>query len=144
MYGVISAFIIFMTLMVSFAIVASNHPINLVIDDYYKAEVAFQGQIDKMKNLDSLGEKPQVEFVADAGSVMIQMPEKLSDEPITGQLKFYRPDGSVKDIQMTLLPNATGRQLVSAEQLERGRWKVQLDWTAGGRDYYYEEGVDIK
>lgn len=144
MYGIICAILLFMTTMVSFAILASHHPVDLVIDDYYKAEVAYQGQINKMKNLDSLGEKPQIEYVPDAGSVMIQMPDKLTDQVIAGDVNFYRPNTSAKDFHTKLLLNATGRQLVNASAMQKGRWKIQLDWTADGTEYYYEKEFDIK
>ena len=44
---------------------------------------------------------------------------------------------------MQLAVNAEGAQRLDAKSLRPGLWKVRVQWTAAGQDYFFDEAVVI-
>jgi hypothetical protein len=141
-YGVIGVFAAFATLMISFAVIARHHTDALVITDYYKAEIEYQQQIDKMKNLARIGHSPLI-YLEDH-YLKIQLPAVLSDSINQGKLSFYRANNAEQDIKMQMEVSPGGVQLIDISSLERGRWKISMDWTSGHLPYFYQQSFTIR
>ena len=60
-----------------------------------------------------------------------------------GTITWYRPADSKADRTTALALDRDGRQQLPLSGLMAGRWTVQVRWTARGRDYYYEQAVQL-
>ena len=116
--------------------------IDLEADDYYQQELSYQDQIDKKNNLAALGEPMALKQVGEA--VQVQLPSSLAGVPVQGTVFFKRPQDKTFDRTYTLEPNAQGLVSIPTSDLLTGQYKVQLDWTASGKAYYFEQSLFVQ
>ncbi|RCR66759.1 FixH family protein [Larkinella punicea] len=111
--------------------------VDLVRDDYYQTEIAFQQQIDRVARTAKLAESPTIHFDASRQVVELTRSEAGST---SGKLTFYRPSDRRQDRSVALQP---GQTTVSTAKLASGFWRVQLNWLENGQEYYSEQTVTI-
>ena len=61
-YKIVVAFVIFAAFIGTLVGICVNQDISLVAKDYYRQEIAYQEQIDRMANHEALPEKPKVTY----------------------------------------------------------------------------------
>ncbi|MGR3808997.1 FixH family protein [Jiulongibacter sp. NS-SX5] len=132
-----SGFVVFMVGLVYLCI--QQKDIFLVTPDYYKEELAYQEKIDGMNNVAALS--TELEFNYSDNGIVVKFPEECLES--TGQLTLYRPSDAGKDVILPFkLANNTTLP-VSTSKLDRGLWKVKLDWTQNGKTYYTEQKLTL-
>lgn len=107
---------------------------DMVAKDYYAYDLTYQSHYDKASNAAALKEKVKVN--AANGSTWLQFPSDQKIEKVA--LKLYRPDNSSIDFAMTTLPDAAGKLSLPEDKLIPGRWDIQVEWTAAGKEYFQE------
>ena len=142
-YGVTALFLSFVALMVTFAVIAGNNKEKLVVKNYYQAELAFQQQIDKVDNANALAEKPSIKLNDDKSAVEVFFPQPIYADGVTGKMLFYRPNAPDLDKEIEVKLNTNGTQKILTSDLEKGRWKVQLNWETNGIAYYTEQVISL-
>ena len=60
-----------------------------------------------------------------------------------GSVVFYRPSDAKLDRVLKLSVNTTGEQTVDATALRAGLWKIRVQWTINGEEFYYEQRITI-
>ncbi|MBD0256769.1 MAG: FixH family protein [Cytophagales bacterium] len=114
--------------------------IHLVSKDYYKEEIAYQGQIEKLTNTRNLGQPVRLGY-AEAGTARLSLP--ASQSGAQGQIVFFRPADARQDVKIPLHLDATGSQDISLARLARGLWKVKITWHQSGKDYLSEQTLVV-
>jgi nitrogen fixation protein FixH len=142
LYGIVTVFVLFGTLMVSFAVIASKNKVNLVVKDYYKAEIAYQQQIDKTANTNALDEKPALSVSTE--EVTLKLTKDMAANLAEGKAFFYRPDQPQLDFYRLVNGDSSEVIRIPRSQFKTGRWTLKLDWSCGGKAYYMEESFLIK
>ena len=66
------------------------------------------------------------------------MADAQAADGLAGRIVFYRPADSAADRSRVLALDADGRQQLRLDDLEPGPWRLQVQWTAAGLDYYHE------
>jgi nitrogen fixation protein FixH len=123
-----------------FAVYQSTKQDNsLVVENYYQKDLEYQTQIDKEVNTQGLLENLQIKYAGAENAVNLLFPTNLG--PISGVILFFRPSNKALDFETPIQMDAEGRQQISTQKLLPGLWKVQVNWSAGGKDYYTEETV---
>jgi hypothetical protein len=140
--GIVIAFAIFMGGTISTAVYLMNQDVNLVADDYYDQEINYQQQIDRMERTNQLENKQIVSF--NGSTVKISIPKVLINKRVTGEIYFYRPSDSNSDIIFPLITDTSGVQVIPAENLAKGYWKIKVGWLSNGKDYFSEERILIQ
>lgn len=111
----------------------------LVADDYYAKELAYQDQIDKMKNVKELGTDVVIELGQDG--VHLAFPVDQLSNPVDGSVVFFRPSNGRFDQQFELQLDEQGAMHIPTTKWPRGVYNVQIEWRSGGTDYYSEETI---
>lgn len=123
-------FLVYKTLQIDF---------DLVADDYYAQEIAYQDRIDAQYNLAEHNYRPAI-LATDSG-VSIEV------EPIEirgiGEVVFYDPTGRAGDRNFDLRLDENGRMLVDYKDLGAHRYQVKLSWEANGKSYFFETPIDL-
>lgn len=134
-YG-IAAFYILFVLSLAYQLYRSmQYDRNLVVEDYYAKDLAYQEQFDRIEN--SLNEKVDIGIETLNGQlILIFPPEHI--QPV-GQLQFYRPDDQSRDILRPIILNEDQVFTMDASELGPGRWKIQASWSWEGKDYFLEK-----
>ncbi|MBI1193732.1 MAG: hypothetical protein GC205_11245 [Bacteroidetes bacterium] len=130
---VYSAFVVGMLSMV---VTASRQTNDLVSEDYYARELAYQDRIDARANSQSLPAPMQFEWLSGQKQLQLQFPAAAAMN--TATLHLYRPSDASQDRKFSLQGNADTLASVDLSQLSAGFWRVQLDWESGGRAYFKE------
>jgi len=112
---------------------------SLVSDDYYQKDLHYQAQIDKEVNAMNLEEDLQVNFTETESAVRFEFPSGLGE--VEGSILFFRPSDEDLDFETPIRTDASGVQTISTQNLVPGLWKVKVNWTAGGVEYYKEETI---
>lgn len=139
-YRIVFSFIIFIGIIVTMVVISMNQDVNLVADDYYKQEIAYQNQIERMRRTSELDQKPEVLYDRQSGTVTIDV---YSSTVETGNVHFFRPSDSQMDRTLAFPKTGEGRIVVPVKGWQTGLWKVKLNWTVGGEDYYTEEVLNL-
>jgi hypothetical protein len=72
------------------------------------------------------------------------MPLALLTADFSGEVYFYCPANSSKDVKLKMDFDEKGEQVVALSQLQRGIYKMKLDWFSGGKKYFKEEVITVK
>lgn len=116
--------------------------IHLVAENYYEKEIAYQDQIDIERNTASLGEVPLIVYTQKNDVVTVKYPAGFKEAGIRGSMLFFRPSDANQDFTVAL-NTANDEQIVPVADLEKGFWKIKMEWTAADRKYYIEEKLIV-
>lgn len=134
--GIVIAIVIFMAITVATVIFMMNQDVDLVSEDYYEKGIKYQQQIDKESRSQNLKENVKMDWTGNMFE--ISFPEEYDNQSITGEILFYRPSDSKKDFKLPL--SLTNRnQVIPVSELQKGLWRVQLNWRLNNKDNYYSE-----
>lgn len=129
-YGSFVAFILFLVYM------AVKQDFDLVADNYYEQEIAYQERIDQMTNANSDGQKVLITKGDDG--YQLAFSEKAEDVKV----HFFRPSDDTKDV---LLEEAAVESVlaVPSSQLIAGKYLVKVEWKANGKTYFQEDDLFV-
>lgn len=125
----------FALFMLGFLAVSTFHKVDLVEDNYYDKEIAYQQHIDKIRRTKALVH-PMV-WKRGVNNLEFQFPKEFPS--VEGKIKLYRPSDSGRDVVVVIKTDAERRQEVSLAGLERGLWRMQIDWKSGSQTYYNDD-----
>jgi len=110
--------------------------VNLVAEDYYQQELAFEDQITRLRNTAQLPEKPTFDFSDDRKQIILSFPASIL--PASGQIVLYRPSDFTQDRKFKLELDETFRQEFPTNNLLPGLWKAKILWEKDGKGYFQE------
>ncbi len=111
--------------------------INLVSEDYYQKEIAYQNNIDQMNNTNQLSKELAFIYKPDSQQIMLDFPKESIGS--TGEINFYRPSDAKMDFAVKLDIANTESQTIPVYALDKGLWVVKVSWSKDGKGYYKEE-----
>ncbi len=127
-----SCFVAFMLFMVY---QTSQQDFDLVTEDYYSAELAYQDVIDRTENYLKLGEKIRIERSGE--NLRVIMPENALNDQSKTQLHLFRPSDDLMDKVYEFKGSNTLIEVPAAD-LSKGKYLIKLAWTTGEVPYYFE------
>ncbi|MEP3208627.1 MAG: FixH family protein [Maribacter sp.] len=114
----------------------ANH--DLVTEEYYKAELEYQKEIDAEKNASS--NSVMLKLRKTAQGLLVEFPQSLNFKKVKGTISLYRPSNKHLDFDLDLnLSNA--HLLIPDKRLLDGRWDIKVSWEYDGEMYLYKEGI---
>jgi len=135
-----SAFVI-MTLAMVFYFMGQK--VDLVAEDYYKQEIEYQDQIDKITNARALKEPVEFEYSIENRSIVLNFPASHIVQGIEGKIQLYRPANSEEDKEYAIRPEDTGVQTIAVGSLSKGLWKIKISWSSAGIEFYDEKVITL-
>lgn len=137
---VVASFVIFAGFIGIIVVISMRQDVNLVSRNYYQDELAYQQKLDRKNNTEQLLAKPEISIL-DNKYLKISFPEAKFIEQ--GVVQVFRPSSDKLDQQFKLQASADSVQLFQLSPLKRGAYRVKLEWTMEGTDYYLEKFVVI-
>lgn len=141
-YGIIVAYIIFVTATLGFVAFTFTVKFDLVVPDYYQQTLVYQDQIDRESNAMAL-EQP-IRWNIDEGQLMVYVPQELLSDSISGKIKMYRPSDASLDKVYDLVPDASGVQSIALIDLATGQWKLHVLIETSEKEYFSQFSVFIR
>lgn len=139
--GIVIAIISFVGFIMYFVVTMSTdtaYSHDLVVEEYYKQELAFQDQLNKEQNAQGLSKNISIERTGEG--MMISFPEELDYKEIAGKVFLYRPSNKQLDSEIPL-SLSSHQLLVPDKSLIGGRWNINVDWTHDGKGYYFSKEI---
>lgn len=139
--GIVIAFIGFIAFIMYFIITMSvnaNYDHDLVVENYYAEELAYQTDINKLKNAKKLNTNITVTHTNEG--LKIVFPNDLDFKKITGKVFLYRPSNKQLDYESTISLSNT-HLLIPDSRLVDGRWNIKIDWQYNGMSYLFKESI---
>jgi hypothetical protein len=134
--GILITIIVFMTITISTVVYLMNQDVDLVAKDYYDKGIHHQDKIDRMNRANAIGD--EMSIILENGFIKLRFPKAFTQKKISGSIQFYRPSDSKKDFTLPLSIDTSAQQFIPTKSIEKGYWKVELNWTQDSLDYYKE------
>ncbi len=142
-YAIITYFVIFASALAAWIAYAFRQNMDLVSKDYYQEEVLYQQQLDRVNRTRLLGDEVRVTHDASQRAILITVPAAHARQYVTGRVHLYRPSDAKLDRSVPLSVDSRGHQRIDAQELRAGLWKVRVEWTADGREYFFDQPVVV-
>lgn len=137
--AIVIAIALFMAFILSFVYKVTfidkyNH--HLVSKDYYKDELLYQQEIDKLENAASLNQN--ISLIKTAKGLLISFPDEFVNDSISGYVYLQRLSDIKLDIneELKVIDNV---HLITSDKLVNGKYAVKVEWKRGGEVYLLKE-----
>lgn len=139
--GILYTIVIFLVVVIGTVLFTFTVDVNLVSDDYYEKEIKYQDQIDKIERTKNLPRNINVN--TNESKIVLNYPKLFPPESISGEIHLYRPADKNSDIAFNVLPDSTHSQLLTTEFLQKGMWKIKINWQVEGVEYFTEKIIMV-
>lgn len=111
---------------------------DLVTEEYYAKEMAYQNEIDNETNLKTLS-KPIIGKKTENGW-LISFPKEINETNTKGIVFLYRPSNQKLDFEIPLVLHKSNL-LIPDKRLLDGRWNITIDWKTNNKSYLYKKAI---
>jgi hypothetical protein len=132
----------FVGIILTLVFICMSHNTELEYKDYYARELKFQDQINAAANTRQL--KATIGHEIKDRCILISIPSEISGPGMHGMIRLLRPSDSSLDLQFIILPDVEGRQMINDHRLRAGVYKLIIEISSGGKDYYKESVITLK
>lgn len=140
--GIAIGIIVFVIISITMTVIFMTQDVSLVSNNYYEKSLSYQEEIDKQSRTKSLDEEVKINFNGEV--IDILFPSAYLDKNISGEIYFYRPSNPALDLKLPLHLGEDGSQVIQMQRLEKGFWRLKLNWTMDGNGYYNERAITIE
>ena len=140
--AIIGFFVVAICFIGSFIAWAMGQREDLVSSDYYEQEVLFQRRLDTLNRTQPMASTAVVTFEPTVQAIVITLPAPKHAQA-TGSIQLYRPSDARLDRRLALELDANGIQRVDTRELHDGFWKVRVQWTVNGKEYFLDQPVIV-
>lgn len=136
--SIVIAFVAFISFILFFVVRMStdyraNH--DLVTEDYYKATLEYQQEINAEKNANT---HAQLNTKKSSEGLVLIFPENLDPETIKGKVYLYRPSNKNLDFDVPINLSQS-HLLIPDKRFLDGRWDLKVFWEYGDEKYLHKE-----
>ena len=140
-HGVIVALSLFIAFIRFMVLVFPNGQQNseLVSQNYYEDELAYQEVIDAKKNADQLAEKPQ--YIQLPSGMKIQFPTTLVADDKKINFELFRTDDANLDVKKELVLDNQNAILIPEKVIKKGSYTLKVKWAQNKKPYQIDYDV---
>jgi hypothetical protein len=139
--GILIGIIVFVIISITMTVIFMTQDVSLVSDNYYERSLSYQEEIDKQSRTKSLDEQVKINFNGEV--INILFPIAYLEKNISGEIYFYRPSNPALDFKLPLHLGEDGSEKILTQRLQKGFWRLKLNWTMDGNGYYSEKSITI-
>lgn len=136
--GIVLTIIGFVVLIMTMVVISVRMDgIELVTENYYEEEIKYQDRIDESNSASDL-DREVISYDTQSKTIELDLPNGTK-----GSLQLFRPSDSSLDQKINVEVTHSGITQIPLKELKAGYWKVQLNWSENGIDYYQEKKITI-
>lgn len=141
-YRVIIIICVFVIGVLSMVFISMKQTNEVIDSDYYEREMKYQTVIDGKLNLQKLNDS--VSVFSDSSMVHISFPESTITKLDSGVIEFLKMSDSRKDKSIKMKPETGSRYELPLSLFVSGVYKLRVEWSNDGINYYQEQDVTVK
>ncbi len=137
--GIVIAIVLFMIFILSFVyktIAIDKYEHHLVSEDYYKDELYYQKEIDKLNNAAKLSEN--IALSNSEKGITISFPQDKDFNKIKGTIYFMRRSNIKLDFEKEI-KLSDHFIIIPDSLLVSGKWIIKIDWQYNDEEYLLKE-----
>ena len=138
-FGIALFYIVFVGALVYQVYKSTTYDHSLVEKNYYAKDVAYQEHYVKLVNARSLEQDLKINKLVQKKEVSFIFPQDLGKP--SGEIHFFCPSKSKLDFKVEINTDKNLKQFIATSDLEKGLWRVKVDWQADGKAFYKEEAI---
>lgn len=139
--GILIFLILFLIACAIFIAFAMRQSVELVHEDYYERGVDHSSQMEVERR--SAPYQDAIKAVQLEGTLQISMTDTVAVRCDSARIQLYRPSDNQLDMNMSYEP-ARGTLVISREDLQPGRYILNLSWYSGGLKYEIDRTLNIQ
>ncbi|MGB6036573.1 MAG: FixH family protein [Cryomorphaceae bacterium] len=128
---------LFVAFMIGMLVMSTNYDNDLVTEDYYAKELAYQDKIDAGQNLVQANFDVEVKMID--GKLKLVFDQLPSAKTVSGEVKFYKPDNQKMDETHPIIMEVNSSEMEISSKGKHGRYKVQVTFELEGKSFYKEQ-----
>ncbi|MBO0935430.1 FixH family protein [Fibrella sp. HMF5335] len=137
--AIILIFILFAGFIGTLVYLMHRERIDLVRDDYYQDEIAYQRQINRVVNARHIDVTTIIQYVPTRHEIRLNLPDSLRH----GTFLLYRPADRRHDVRLALTATTPTVSTIAMQEKPGGLWRAQLTWSNGQRDFYTDRELTL-
>lgn len=136
--GIVIAIVLFMVFILFFVYksLTPEYSHELVSEEYYKDELHYQKEIDKLNNAVKL--ETMISLSNSEKGITIKFPENIDYPQVKGIISFQRYSNSVLDFDKDIML-LSDEFLIPDSVLVSGKWIIKIDWNYKGQEYLFKD-----
>ena len=136
---IVVAFVLFALFIGTLVTICVRQDVPLVSKDYYKEELAYQDQIQRVENTNELGETPVISFADNNLTIKYSNLSKIEN----GRLSLFRPSDDKLDQQFDVQGSNGSVENFEILNPVPGMYRAKLTWEQDGKQYFIEKIIVI-
>jgi len=142
-WAMLLVFLTFMTvfLYLFYVSIQYSKDYDLVVDDYYTAELQYGEELKKIHAADTM--RVPVQIVQSDKGVEVRFPSYIDRKAIEGTVTLFKPDNKQLDKTFDLVLDTAYTHFIPRDSFVYGRWNIILNWKIDTVEYLKEEKMYI-
>ena len=140
-HGITAVIILFMGFILFMVFKASQTKPDLLYEDYYDREIAFQQKINAKHNTSKLKESIQLNWT-DEG-LKIELPNEFKGTSIKASVDLLKPNNASFDKHYDF-EVSNGTFYLSKKDVIKGSYTITINWAFNNQQYYFEKDIFIE
>lgn len=136
--GIIIGMGLFMSFIITLVVIMMNNNTDLVSEDYYQRELAYNKQYDAQQNYMNAGETIEVNIQKD--TFFLSFPSKLQTGKV--EVELIRPNDKNQDANFTI--EAQEKVMIPTAVLPKGAFDCVLHGTYKGKPYEFVQQIILE
>ena len=139
--GILITCIMIVLFCITAAVIFMNQKVELVSNNYYDKEILYQDKINILKHTRDLHADVNIEYADNLISLHFPLLPELKTR--SGDILFFKPSGEKNDFKVVVSPDSNGNQTINSERMQKGYWKIAVDWQSNNTKFYSEKSILI-
>jgi len=135
---IVLSFVLFAMFIATLVVICVRQDIGLVSRDYYREELAYQDQIQRLNNTAALTEKPEIEVVGQTLHVTFHQPDGVEHAALT----LFCPSNEKLDRNFPIT-SVRATAVIPLAGAGKGMYHARLHWKMHEKEYYWEKEIVI-
>ncbi len=137
-YKILIVYLMFAAGMLTMVYLTTQENRDLVSDNYYEEELAYQEIIDQSSRTAKLSAAVEVELNQMNKKINISLPSEFKNTPVEGTWRLYYAADRKRDLQGIINTN-NGKQQIETPRDIMGSYTLKLQWESVNQVYYFEK-----
>lgn len=137
-YKILIVYLMFAAGMLTMVYLTTQENRDLVSDNYYEEELAYQEIIDQSSRTAKLSAAVEVELDQMNKKINISLPSEFKNTPVEGTWRLYYAADRNRDLQGIVKTN-NGKQQIETPRDIIGNYTLKLQWKSVNQAYYFEK-----
>ena len=142
-YGIAALYLSFAAGIIFLVFKCTQHPVDLVSDDYYNREIKFQQQYDREENATQLNSVLGINVSKEESKLSLTFPVASGASTVNGKIFFMKPDDASMDKNISIAANSSHEQEIDYSQWKKGLYEMEVSWSDGVKEYFKQTFIQL-